>query len=151
MTSCSYRQDSTAEAAQASLQQALDTISQDSSLPGVWDSIVLCLLLLHVRWLCLGWLHRKHFQAQLMRKPGDALISERQSINVAKIMLCNSRKLCKPTSSSCHTVGTQTLYVSWVVGLILVSPSCPGLAALLSFFWSMWLSLPACCCLHLCS
>lgn len=96
----------------ASLQQALDIIWSERSVAfqSVCDSTVLCLLLLPMRWLCLHWFYRKHFQAQFMWKPKGALMSERQSINVAKIMLCNSRKLCKPTSSYCHCYRGYTAF-----------------------------------------
>lgn len=71
------------------------------------------------RWFCLCF-YRKHFQARIL----DVFISERQSIDVIKIMLCNSRNLYKAISSLCHLV--QSLKASsarWVVGVILVSPS----------------------------
>lgn len=142
MTSWSYRWDSCWVSVQAWGQFT-------AALQSVCDSTALCLLQLCLRWFCLRWFYRKHFQAQLVWKPRDALISEGQSINVAKLLLCNSKKLCKPTSSYCHPVWTQTSYVKWVVGMAPFSPSCPGLAASLSFFWSTWLSLPACCCQQL--
>lgn len=97
MSSWTYRWDSTAESRsrRGPLYSRLWTSPlRTAAFQRVSDSTVLCPLLLHMTWLCLCWFYRKHFQAQFMWKARDALISERQSSNVAKIMLCNSRNLC---------------------------------------------------------
>lgn len=80
---------------------------------------------------CTDFFYRKHFQAHVL----DVLISERQSIKVAKIMLYNSRNLRKATSSSYRLV--QTLKASsarGVVGAIRASPSRSEVSSLAHYF-----------------
>lgn len=117
----------------------------------VCDSTALCLLLLHMRWFCLCWLYRKHFQAQLMWDPRDALISERKSIDVAKIMLCNGRNPCKPPLAVILLGLTPRMWGGWWGWFLSPLPVQGWQGSLFSFSWSTWVSLPARCCQQFCS